>query len=81
MRLEDLQLIYCLTCTFVAVEDIASNESEVDAEGKETGLEENPDFTTVSVTSLFNTSWKETVDKYMHLQSVFKNVAFPQTWE
>lgn len=52
MRLEDLPLIYCLTCTFVALEDVASKESEVDAEAKETGLGENADFATVSVTSL-----------------------------
>lgn len=52
MRLEDLPLIYCLTCTFVALEDIASQESEADAD-----LGEKADFTTVSVHSLFNTPW------------------------
>lgn len=56
MRLEDLPLIYCLTCTFVALEDVASKESKADAEVKETGLGEKADFTAVSVTSLFNTS-------------------------
>lgn len=54
--LKDLPLIYCLTCMFLALEDIASKESEVDAEVKEPGLGEKADFTTVGLTFLFNMS-------------------------
>lgn len=39
---------FCLTCTFAALEDSESKESELDAEEKETGLGEKADFATVS---------------------------------
>lgn len=80
MRLEDLPLIYCLTCNFVALEDSESKESEVDAEEKETGPGEKADCATVSSTFLSDTcfgletvvnvidlGWKKT-----RLQSIFR---------